>query len=145
MSAVTLLLVAVAVISTVSAVRLDTALTKTEAAERKARLREAEALVGQARRLRDGNGEVRLAIPARQFLLSVQCGWLLTEDSAGGQARAVSTWKPGPRLGPGVPCDVSADGRLAALVQADGIYRLVEMAAGRELARLSPATGGLTG
>jgi serine/threonine-protein kinase len=50
--AAALLLLAVATMSTVCAVRLKTALTKKEAAERAARLREAEALVGQAHGIR---------------------------------------------------------------------------------------------
>jgi serine/threonine protein kinase/WD40 repeat protein len=64
--------------------------------------------------------------------------WLLTDSNVGGQAFAVPTWTPGARLGPGRLCDVSADGRLTALVQPDGIVRLVEIATGRELARLEP-------
>jgi tetratricopeptide (TPR) repeat protein len=61
--------------------------------------------------------------------------WLLT-DKEGGRAYAVDTWKPGPRLGPGIPWDLSPDGRLAVLGQTDGVYRLVERATGREWARL---------
>jgi len=48
LATVLLLLVAVAVVSTFAAVRLNFALGRTEEAEQKARLREAEALVGQA-------------------------------------------------------------------------------------------------
>ena len=62
--------------------------------------------------------------------------WLLAQDNAGGQAYAVPTWKPGQRLGPGTPWDVSPDGRLAVVGQTDGVYRLVEVATGREVARL---------
>src|SRR5262249_8748129 len=48
LATVVLLLAAVATVSTLSALRLRAALTDTAAAERAARLREAEALVGQA-------------------------------------------------------------------------------------------------
>jgi hypothetical protein len=61
--------------------------------------------------------------------------WLLT-GSDGGRAYAVGTWEPGARLGPGVPWDVSPDSRLVVMGQTDGVYRLVELATGRELARL---------
>jgi len=61
--------------------------------------------------------------------------WLLT-DNEGGRAYAVDTWEPGPRLGPGNPWDLSAAGQLAVVGQGGGIYRLVERATGRELARL---------
>jgi serine/threonine protein kinase/WD40 repeat protein/tetratricopeptide (TPR) repeat protein len=52
LATVAVLLVAVAVVSTVMAARLNGALGRTQAAERQARLREAEALVGQAHGLR---------------------------------------------------------------------------------------------
>ena len=45
-------------------------------------------------------------------------------------------WKPGPRLGPGTPWDLSPDGRLAVVGQELGVYRLVERATGKELLRL---------
>jgi WD40 repeat protein len=61
--------------------------------------------------------------------------WLVT-DNESGRAYAVGTWEPGPRLGPGIPWDVSPDGRLVVLGQTDGIYRLAELATGRELARM---------
>jgi hypothetical protein len=61
--------------------------------------------------------------------------WLVT-DNEGGRAYSVGTWEPGPRLGPGIPWDVSPDGRLVVLGQMEGIYRLVELGTGRELARL---------
>jgi hypothetical protein len=61
--------------------------------------------------------------------------WLLTENE-GGRAYALDTWEPGPRLGPGLPWDLSHDGRLAVVGQGGGIYRLVERATARELARL---------
>jgi eukaryotic-like serine/threonine-protein kinase len=59
--------------------------------------------------------------------------WLLTNVD-GGQVYSVDTWRPGPRLGPGTPWHATAD--LAVLGQANGIYRLVELTTGRELARL---------
>jgi serine/threonine protein kinase/WD40 repeat protein/Tfp pilus assembly protein PilF len=59
--------------------------------------------------------------------------WLLT-DTDGGRSYAVGTWEPGPHLGPGKPWDVTSD--LAVLGQTDGTYRLIELATGRELARL---------
>jgi tetratricopeptide (TPR) repeat protein len=64
--------------------------------------------------------------------------WLLT-DTDGGRAYAVGTWKPGPQLGPGIPWDATsndATSTVAVLGQTNGIYRLVELATGRELARL---------
>src|SRR5262249_51601190 len=60
--------------------------------------------------------------------------WLLT-DNDGSRAYAVGTWEPGPRLGPGRPWDVSPNG-LVVLGLTNGIYRLVELATGREVARL---------
>src|SRR5262249_10081357 len=59
--------------------------------------------------------------------------WLLTSADVG-QSYAVDTWAPGPQLGPGVPWDTTEE--LAVLGQPNGIYRLVELATGRELARL---------
>jgi serine/threonine protein kinase len=59
--------------------------------------------------------------------------WLVT-SADGGRLYAVGTWEPGPRLGPGTPWDVTSE--LAVLGQSNGIYRLVELATGRELARL---------
>jgi WD40 repeat protein/tetratricopeptide (TPR) repeat protein len=61
--------------------------------------------------------------------------WLLTDNDRG-RAYQVGTWEPGPQLGPGRPWDVSPDGRLAVVGLPDGVYRLVELATGRELARL---------
>jgi serine/threonine protein kinase len=52
LAAIGILLAAVAVVSTVSAARLKTELTQRQAAERQARLREADALVGQAHGIR---------------------------------------------------------------------------------------------
>jgi serine/threonine protein kinase/WD40 repeat protein len=57
--------------------------------------------------------------------------WLLTE---GGRTYHVGTWEPGPRLGPGSPWDTTAD--MVVMSQDRGIYRLVELTTGRELARL---------
>jgi tetratricopeptide (TPR) repeat protein len=51
-----------------------------------------------------------------------------------GRLYATGTWKPGPQLGPGTPYDSTTD--LAVLGQTNGIYRLVELATGRELAKL---------
>jgi WD40 repeat protein/tetratricopeptide (TPR) repeat protein len=60
--------------------------------------------------------------------------WLLT-DSDGNRAYAVGTWEPGPRLGPGRPWDVSSDG-LVVLGLSNGIYRVVDLATGRDVAQL---------
>jgi serine/threonine protein kinase/tetratricopeptide (TPR) repeat protein len=59
--------------------------------------------------------------------------WLLTNVD-NGRAYATGTWQPGPQLGGGEPWDATAD--LAVLAQTNGIHRLVELATGRELARL---------
>jgi WD40 repeat protein/Tfp pilus assembly protein PilF len=61
--------------------------------------------------------------------------WLAT-DADGGRLYAVGTWEPGPRLGPGIPWDISPDSTLVILGQTNGIYCLVELATSRELARL---------
>ena len=61
--------------------------------------------------------------------------WMVTMND-GGRAYAVGTWEPGPQLGPGNPSEVSPDNRFVMMAQADGVYRLVELATGRELARL---------
>ena len=74
----------------------------------------------------DGNSYCRFSADGR---------WLLT-DSDGGRVYAVPTWELGPRFGPGCPWDLSPDGRLVVVGETDGIYRLVELATGRELARL---------
>jgi serine/threonine protein kinase/WD40 repeat protein len=60
--------------------------------------------------------------------------WLVTRETDGGHVYAVDTWAPGPKLGPGIPWDATAD--VAVLGQPNGIYRLVQLASGRELARL---------
>jgi tetratricopeptide (TPR) repeat protein len=59
--------------------------------------------------------------------------WLVT-DADGGRLYAVGTWEPGPKLGPGTPWDMTSE--LVVLGVTNGIYRLVELATGRELARL---------
>jgi WD40 repeat protein len=61
--------------------------------------------------------------------------WLAT-DGDGGRVYAAGSWEPGPQLGPGTPWDISPDSTLAIMGQTNGIYRLVELASGRELARL---------
>jgi tetratricopeptide (TPR) repeat protein len=61
-------------------------------------------------------------------------GRWLAVDIGGSPLFAVGTWTPGPKLGPGVVWDTTAD--LAVMGQPDGVYRLVELATGRELARL---------
>jgi WD40 repeat protein len=73
------------------------------------------------------------AIDVNQCCFSRDGRWLLTLED-GGRMYEVSTWKPGPRLGPGSPWDATTE--LAVLGQPNGIYRLVELATGRELARL---------
>jgi serine/threonine protein kinase/tetratricopeptide (TPR) repeat protein/WD40 repeat protein len=59
--------------------------------------------------------------------------WLMTNVDDG-QVYAVGTWAPGPRLGPGRPWHAAAG--MAVLGEPNGIYRLVEIETGRELARL---------
>jgi serine/threonine protein kinase/WD40 repeat protein/Tfp pilus assembly protein PilF len=59
--------------------------------------------------------------------------WLVTGID-GGQVYEVGTWAPGPKLGPGTPWSATKD--VVVMVQPNGIYRLVELATGRELARL---------
>jgi hypothetical protein len=69
------------------------------------------------------------------FRFSRDGRWLVTEND-GGQVYHVGTWEPGPRLGPGIPWDVSSDGRLVVMGMRDGIYRLIDLAGGRELVQL---------
>jgi serine/threonine protein kinase/WD40 repeat protein len=59
--------------------------------------------------------------------------WLIT---SGDNARTyqVGTWQPGPQLGLGIPWHATTE--LAVLGLLNGTYRLVELATGRELARL---------
>ena len=61
-------------------------------------------------------------------------GWLLTAND-GSRAYRVGTWEPGPQLGPGVPWDVSLGGLVVAALP-DGVYRLVELTTGRQVAVL---------
>jgi WD40 repeat protein len=69
-----------------------------------------------------------------------QDGRWLAMDNDGGRVYRVGTWEPGPQLGPGMPWDISSDGRLVVMAMRDGIYRLVELATGRELAQLEEPT-----
>jgi serine/threonine protein kinase/WD40 repeat protein len=59
--------------------------------------------------------------------------WLAT-DADGGRLYAVGSWERGPQLGPGIPWDLTRE--FAVMGQRNGIYRLVELATGRELASL---------
>jgi serine/threonine protein kinase/WD40 repeat protein len=61
-------------------------------------------------------------------------GRWLAVDIGGSQLFAVGTWAPGPKLGRHIVWDTTED--LAVMGQRDGVYRLVELATGRELARL---------
>jgi serine/threonine protein kinase/WD40 repeat protein len=72
---------------------------------------------------------------ARHCRFSPDGRWLAT-DGEGGRVYAAGTWEPGPQLGPGIPWDISPDSTLAIMGQSNGIYRLVELTSGRELARL---------
>jgi serine/threonine protein kinase/WD40 repeat protein len=75
----------------------------------------------------DGNDYCRFSPDGR---------WLVTAND-GGRAYRVGTWEPGPQqLGAGMPWDVSPDSRIVVLGLAEGVYRLVELATGRELARI---------
>ncbi len=73
--------------------------------------------------------------PGQYCRFSPDGRWLAT-DADGGRVHAAGTWEPGPQLGPGIPWDISPDSTLAIMGQSNGIYRLVELAGGRELARL---------
>jgi Tfp pilus assembly protein PilF len=68
-------------------------------------------------------------------LFSPDGQWLATSND-GGRIYRVGTWERGPQLGPGTPWDFSPDNRLAVLGLPDGVYRLVELPTGREVARL---------
>jgi WD40 repeat protein len=61
--------------------------------------------------------------------------WLYTSEGPG-RLLEVGTWKAGPILGRGVSLCFSPDGRSAALQPEPGVFRLVEVASGRELATL---------
>jgi serine/threonine protein kinase/WD40 repeat protein len=71
--------------------------------------------------------------PAGSDFCRFSTDWLMTSGD-GGHLYAIHTWKQGPQLGPGAPWDATAD--LAVMGQANGIYRLVELSTGREVARL---------
>jgi WD40 repeat protein len=81
-------------------------------------------------------GELVLRSPLKHgdnCRFSADSRWLVT-DVDGGQVYEVGTWKRGPKLGPGTPWSATKD--VVIIVQPNGIYRLVELATGRELARL---------
>jgi serine/threonine protein kinase/WD40 repeat protein len=59
--------------------------------------------------------------------------WLITGVD-NDRVYATGTWEPGPQLGAGEPTDATSE--LVVLAQTNGIYRLVELATGRELAQL---------
>ncbi len=61
--------------------------------------------------------------------------WLVT-NAEGGRVFAFGTWEPGVRVGGGHPCDVSPDSTLVVMALPNAIFRLVELATGRELAQL---------
>jgi serine/threonine protein kinase/WD40 repeat protein len=63
-------------------------------------------------------------------------GRFLVTDDGGGRAYTIGSWEPGNQFGPGVPWDVTWDSGQVVLGQTDGVYRLVELATSRELARL---------
>jgi WD40 repeat protein len=66
--------------------------------------------------------------------------WLVT-DVDGGRVYEVGTWAPGPLLGPGTPRDATAD--VVVMGLPNGIYRLVELATGRQLARFEDPEQGI--
>ena len=61
--------------------------------------------------------------------------WLATQAD-NGRMYATGSWEPGPQLGYGAIQCFSSDGTLAVLATAEGQIRLVEVATGREIARL---------
>ena len=71
---------------------------------------------------------------AVSFGFSPDGKWLATKADEG-RLYATGTWKPGPRLGPGVIRGFSPDGKTAILGTVESTARLVEVATGRELAR----------
>jgi serine/threonine protein kinase/WD40 repeat protein len=73
------------------------------------------------------------AVQSASPLFTPDGRWLIT-SADGGRVYSCGTWQPGPRLGPGTPWDATND--LVVLGQTNGTYRLVELATGRELARL---------
>jgi serine/threonine protein kinase/WD40 repeat protein len=62
--------------------------------------------------------------------------WLLSTID-GGRVYTVGTWKPAHQLGSGTPLDANFESGLVAMGESDGVYRLVEVTTGREIARLS--------
>lgn len=66
---------------------------------------------------------------------SLDSRFLLTSSDLRSRVIALGSWEPGPDLGPGAIMDATADNALAVLT-GRGVYRLVEMATGREIARL---------
>lgn len=71
--------------------------------------------------------------PPNQCSFSPDGRWLIT-GLDNGRVYATDTWEPDPQLGPGEPSAATAE--LVVLAQTNGIYRLVELATGRELAQL---------
>lgn len=63
-------------------------------------------------------------------------GKYLLTHAGHGRAYATGSWTPGPDLGPGALMDCTRDDAVAILSLPNGVFRLVEMATGRELARL---------
>jgi tetratricopeptide (TPR) repeat protein len=59
--------------------------------------------------------------------------WLITAVD-NGRVYATGTWERGPQLGAGEPTDATSE--LVVMAQTNGVYRLVELATGRELAQL---------
>jgi serine/threonine protein kinase/WD40 repeat protein/Tfp pilus assembly protein PilF len=82
------------------------------------------------------SGQRVFQLPGRQDIggrFSPDGRWLVT-DADGGQLFATGTWAPGPQLGPGTTWDMTK--KFAVLGMPNGIYRLVELSTGHELARL---------
>ncbi|HEV3339733.1 MAG TPA: hypothetical protein VG125_05235, partial [Pirellulales bacterium] len=73
------------------------------------------------------------AEPPNRCCFSPDGRWLITGVDKG-RAYATGTWEPGRQLGAGEPFAATAE--LVVLAQTNGIYRLVELATGRELAQL---------
>jgi serine/threonine protein kinase/Tfp pilus assembly protein PilF/WD40 repeat protein len=61
-------------------------------------------------------------------------GRSLVTDVDGGRVYAVDSWQPGPQLGAGTPWDATP--HLAVVGQPNGVYRLMVLDTGREVARL---------
>jgi WD40 repeat protein len=71
--------------------------------------------------------------PPNRCRFSPDGRWLITPVD-NGRVYATGTWKPGPQLGAGEPTDATCE--LVVMAQTNGIYRVVELATGRELAQL---------